>query len=63
MSFDELDAHPRPREDMTDVTTPSSGSQSNDRAAHLSSSLLIRVVDAFVLIIRMSPIERALRVE
>ena len=35
MSLDELDACPRPQEDMKDLSTPSSGSQSNDRATHL----------------------------
>ena len=38
MSLDELEAGQRLREDVKDFTTPSSGSQSNDRASHLISS-------------------------
>ena len=51
-------AHSCLRKDVKEFTTPSSGSQLNDRATHLISSHLIRVVDGWVLLIRMSPIER-----
>ena len=51
---------PTPARGHEGFTTPSFGSQSNGRATQRSSSHLMSVVDGWVFLIWMTPIERAL---